>query len=223
MPNLTREVFDTTASTYDRDRSRLIPGCDLFYRWALDLIPAKSKVILDLGAGSGLLTLLLRDRFPHAHIHVADFSQPMLELARKRLEGDANVTFYCMDYLADPLPQQVCAVASSLSIHHLEDSGKRTVFQKVYAALKPNGVFVNAEQVAGPTPQLDERYKVWWLQQVRAAGATEQQFQDSLYRQKEDRCSPVQTQLAWMREAGFDDADCWYKNGRFAVMAGTRR
>ncbi len=223
MPNLTQEVFDTTASTYDKDRSRLIPGCDLFYRWALDLIPAKANVILDLGAGSGLLTALLRDRFPHAHIHVADFSQPMLELARKRLQGDRNVTFHCMDYLTDPLPQHVCAVASSLSIHHLEDEAKRTVFQKVYAALKPNGAFVNAEQVAGPTPELDERYKAWWLHQVRAAGATEQQITDSFYRQKEDRCSPVEAQLAWMREAGFADADSWYKNGRFAVMAGTRR
>src|SRR5665213_2079364 len=85
MPNLTREVFDATASTYDRDRSLLIPGCDTFYRWAIDLIPPRAKNILDLGAGSGLLTTLIRNRFPNARIHLIDFSAPMLELASTRL------------------------------------------------------------------------------------------------------------------------------------------
>jgi len=84
-------------------------------------------------------------------------------------------------------------------------------------------VFVNADQVAGPTPELDERYKVLWMEQVRAAGATEQQLAASLYRQQEDRCASVEDQLGWMRAAGFADADCWYKENRFAVLAGTRR
>lgn len=223
MPNYTREVFDATASTYDRDRSRLIPGCDAFYRWALELIPPQAKTILDLGAGSGLLTVLLRARFPRAHIHLMDFSEPMLALARERLIGDDNLTFHCVDYVAEFLPEDLCAVVSSLSIHHLEDDGKRAVFHKAHAALKPGGVFVNADQVAGPTTELDDRYKALWLAQVRELGATEEQIEASLYRQREDRCSPAADQLAWMREAGFADADCWYKEGRFAVMAGTRR
>jgi tRNA (cmo5U34)-methyltransferase len=222
MPNLTRQVFDATASTYDRDRSRLIPGCDAFYRWAIDLIPSRAKTILDLGAGSGLLTVLIRDRFPGAHIHLIDFSEPMLKLARERLAEDCSLSFHQADYVAERWPGELCAVVSSLSIHHLDDEGKRAVFQKAHAALKPNGVFINADQVAGPTPELDERYKAWWLAQVRALGATEEQIEDSLHRQREDRCSPVGDQLAWMREAGFGDVDCWHKEGRFAVMSGTR-
>lgn len=222
MPNLTREVFSATASTYDRDRSRLIPGYDTFYRWAIDLIPPRAKTILDLGAGSGLLTAMLREQFPHAHIHLIDFSAPMLEIARQRLAEDRNLTFHQADYVAQPWPMDLCAVVSSLSIHHLDDDGKRAVFRKAYAALKPRGVFVNADQVAGPTPELDERYKALWLQQIRALGATEEQIEASLYRRREDRCAPVQEQLSWMRDAGFADADCWYKEGAFAVFAGTK-
>lgn len=52
MANLTQEVFDTTASTYDSDRSLLLPSCDTFYRWAIDLVPPYAQHILDLGAGS---------------------------------------------------------------------------------------------------------------------------------------------------------------------------
>ena len=221
MANLTLEVFDATASTYDTDRSKLIPGCDAFYRWALDLIPARAKVICELGAGSGLMTRLIRDRFPAAHLHVIDFSTPMLELAKNHLGNDPNITWHKSDYATDPLPQNLCAVVSSLSIHHLDDADKRTVFRKVYESLKPNGVFVNADQVAGPTPTLEARYKALWLQQVRAAGATESQIEASLYRQQEDRCASVEDQLQWLHEAGFPNADCWYKDNRFAVLAGT--
>jgi tRNA (cmo5U34)-methyltransferase len=222
MTNRTQEVFDTTASTYDADRSKLIPGCDTFYRWAIDLIPPRAKNIVDLGAGSGLLTILIRNRFPEAHIQLIDFSAPMLDIARLRLGNDPNITFHRSDYVKEPLPQQLCAVASSLSIHHLDDADKRTLFERIYDALLPGGVFVNADQVAGPTPVLEERYKALYLEQVRAAGATEQQIAESLYRQQEDRCASLEDQLAWMRAAGFSDVDCWYKDNRFAVFAGTK-
>lgn len=222
MANLTRQVFNATASTYDADRSRLIPGCDRFYSWAIDLIPVHAKHILELGAGSGLYTQLIRDRFPEAKIHLMDFSGPMLALAQKRLGEDPLITYSQVDYLTEPFPHQLDAVVSSLSIHHLDDDGKRSIFRKAYDALVPKGVFINAEQVAGPTPDLDQRYRDLWLEQVRAAGATEQQITESLYRQQEDRCSPVEDQLRWLREAGFTDADCWYKENRLAVFAGSR-
>ncbi len=222
VANNTRAVFDATASTYDRDRSRLIPGCDAFYRWAIDLIPARAKRIVDLGAGSGLLSVLVRERFPDAQLHLIDFSAPMLDLARARLGDDPQVAYQQADYVTGDLPEGVCAVVSSLSIHHLDDADKRAVFQRVYRSLLPGGVFVNADQVAGPTPDLDTRYKSLWLEQVRAAGATEQQIADSLYRKQEDRCAPVAEQLDWMRAAGFANADCWYKDNCFAVFAGTR-
>jgi tRNA (cmo5U34)-methyltransferase len=222
MANRTKEVFDATASSYDVDRSRLIPGCDSFYRWAIDLIPAHARHVLDLGAGSGLLTVLIHNRFPQARIHLIDFSAPMLDLARRRL-GDAPYAVYEQaDYVKAALPQDLDAVVSALSIHHLDHVDKRALFRKIYAALAPGGRFINAEQVAGPTADLDECYKALWLEQVRRAGATPEQIEASVYRQREDRCASVEEQVQWLREAGFSDADCWYKENRLAVMAGTR-
>ncbi len=223
MGNRTKEVFDATASSYDAERSRLIPGCETFYWWAVDLIPADAEEILDLGAGSGFLSVLIRNRFPQARIHLIDFSGPMLELARRRLGETALITYEQADYGKAALPKGLDAVVSSLSIHHLEDEGKLELFRKIHAALAAGGRFINADQVAGPTAELEERYKALWLEQVRLAGATPEQIRTSLYRQREDRCAPVEAQLQWLREAGFSDADCWYKESRFAVMAGTRQ
>ncbi len=144
MTNQTKAVFDAAASIYDKDRSRLIPGCDTFYRWAIDLIPERAQRILDLGAGSGLLTILVRDRFPEADIHLMDFSGAMLDLARRRLGDSPAITYEEADYVVAPLPRNLDAVVSSLSIHHLENAEKREVFRKIYEALAPAGVFIDA-------------------------------------------------------------------------------
>src|SRR6185312_14260572 len=116
-----------------------------------------------LGAGSGLFTILLRQHFPNAHIHVIDFSAPMLALAHERLGIDSGISYLHADYTKSPLPQPVCAIVSSLSIHHLDDRGKQLVYRRAFEALKPNGVFVNADHIAGPTPQVEEIYQQRWL------------------------------------------------------------
>lgn len=222
MVNNSQTVFDVTASTYDKDRAKLIPAHDRFYGWAVGLIPADAQRILDLGAGSGVLTAFVRQGFPAARIHLLDFSAPMLDLAKKRLGEDTGLTYEVGDYTRVTLPEGLDAIVSALSIHHLDDADKPGLFARAYEALRPGGVFVNADQVLGPTPELEARYKALWLAQVRENGATEQQISDSLYRQQEDRCATVSQQLQWMREAGFADADCWFKDNRFAVMAGTK-
>lgn len=221
--NKSHAVFDATAATYDRDRMKLIPGHEAFYAAALELIPADARLIVDLGAGSGLFSTMLRTSFPAAHLHLIDFSQPMLDLARQRLGRNSNdpaITYTLADYTTHPLPSACDAIVSSLSIHHLEDERKRALLPRVLAALRPGGVFLNADHIAGPTPELEATYHQRWLSNVRALGATDQQIADSLYRQQEDRRTPIEPQLAWLREAGFRNVDCWYKHSSFAVLTG---
>ena len=222
MATTTQTAFDVTASTYDTDRAKLIPCYDAFYRRTTDLIAHDAREVLDLGAGTGLLSTFVRQWYPAAHIHLMDVSEPMIERARTRLAGDNNVTFEVADYNTAPLGSNYDSIVSALSIHHLDDDAKRALFAKIFAALRPGGTFVNAEQVAGPTAEIDTRYKQLWLEQVREAGATAGQIADSLYRQQDDQCASVEDQLNWMRRAGFSDADCWFKDNRFAVLSGTR-
>ena len=222
MATGTQQAFSATAALYDRNRSRLIPCFDSMYRWAVDLLPLGCTRVLDLGAGTGLLSTFVRSRLPEAELHLIDFSEAMLAQARVRFAGDSRVTYALADYAVEGLRGSYDAVVSALSIHHLENDAKQQLFRAVRNVLLPGGVFINAEQVLGPTPALDERYRALWLEQVRALGATDQEVADSLYRQQQDRCATVEDQLGWMREAGFHDVDCWFKDGRFAVLAGTR-
>jgi tRNA (cmo5U34)-methyltransferase len=221
-PNNTQAVFDATAATYDRDRMKLIPGHERFYAAALSLIPPNAGLIVDLGAGSGLFSAMLHAAFPHAELHLLDFSAPMLDLARARLGNAPNLHYTLADYTTAALPTSADAIVSALSIHHLEDDAKHSLLPRIFAALRPGGVFLNADHIAGPTPALEALYQRRWLAAVRAEGATAKQIADSLFRQTEDRRSPIDLQLRWLEAAGFADVDCWFKDNSFAVLTGMR-
>ncbi len=215
-------VFDITAGAYDLARRRLIPGFEKFYATAVAQIPEGADHILDLGAGTGLLSLFVRQRFPGAYLHLVDSSKPMLDQARERFSRDQEVAFQLGDYTQVLEPRGYDAVVSALSIHHLTDEAKRQTFGYIYQALRPGGMFINAEQVLAPTPEQETEAQAEWLVEVRASGATEDEIGASLMRQKEDRCATVAEQMQWMQQAGFGNVHCAYARGRFAVLAGSR-
>ena len=86
----------------------------------------------------------------------------------------------------------------------------------------PGGGFVNAEQVAGPTPCFERLYRTWHEASARAAGTDGAEWAGALERMRHDRCADVESQLRWLREAGFDAADCLFKDHRFAVLVARR-
>ena len=86
------------------------------------------------------------------------------------------------------------------------------------AALAPGGVFVNAEQVAGESASLDAFYVERHERAARALGATEAEWAAAAQRMSHDLCATVEDQLAWLRAAGFADAGCLWRDGRFAVL-----
>ncbi len=216
--------FDATASTYDRSRRQLIPCFDDFYRAAVELAPFgryDAIDVLDLGAGTGLMATFFAEAFPSAHLTLIDVAGEMLDRARQRFASDpSKFTYAVMDYAAGELPGTFDVVVSCLSIHHLSDAGKMELFRRVRDALRPGGVFINADQVLGATPAVEERNHAAWLASVRQLGASEEDLAAAQERQKHDRPSTLIDQLRWLEEAGFADVDCAYKSGMFAVYSG---
>jgi tRNA (cmo5U34)-methyltransferase len=221
MTNRTTDAFDAHADRYDSLRRRLIPPYDAFYGTAVSALgliprPGGPRRILDLGAGTGLLARHVLDAYPDAELTLLDGAPAMLDQARDAL-GDRHS--YVVGDLSDPLPGDgYCAVVSALAIHHLDDAGKQALFARVHDALAPGGLFVNAEQVTGPSPLFDDLYARWHEQQSRALGASDEDWAGAEERMAHDRCSDVESQLTWLRAAGFGDADCLFKDHRFAVL-----
>ena len=220
-------AFSGHASEYTAQRRRLVPGFDAFYGTAVEVVGLVHRHdaplrVLDLGAGTGLMSAAVAAAVPAARLELLDASEPMLAEARARL-GDRAVAVHVGD-MASALPAgPFDAVDSALAIHHLLDAGKRALFARVREALADPGVFLNAEQLAAPTPALTDVYTERWVQDCRALGASEAEIEDARARMAHDRCADLESQLGWLREAGFAAADCFYRSWRNGVYAGFTR
>jgi tRNA (cmo5U34)-methyltransferase len=221
MADDARRVFEDHADEYDALRRRLVPCHDAFYGAAVDALDKVGRPlrrVLDLGAGTGALSVRVAAAHPDTELVLLDGSPAMLAHARAALGDRAG--FVVAD-LRDPLPPgPFDAVVSALAIHHLDDGEKRALLGRVRDALTPGGVFVNAEQVLGETPEVDAQHLHDHRHASTALGASEEEWAAAMERMSHDRCATVDDQLRWMREAGLVDAGCPFRDGRFAVLTG---
>lgn len=218
--------FGAGAATYDRARRQLIPCFDAFYAAAVALAPfdeAAPLRVLDLGAGTGLLSSFFAARYERATFRLVDLSADMLDLARRRFDGDQRFSYEAADLAEQPRDGATYdLIISALAIHHLDDRAKRALFARVRDALAPGGTFINADQVAGRTAATTARNHQMWLDGARALGVSDADLGAALERMRHDRMAPLADQLAWLTAAGFEDADCTFQSGMFAVFSGCK-
>lgn len=219
-------AFNLAAAEYDGLRRILIPCFDDFYSTAVQVISFERTAplkILDLGAGTGLYSGMVQALFPNAEFTLIDVALEMLEKAQTRFAGMGKFPKILIgDYAEADFGTSYDLITSALSIHHLSDADKAKLYSRVYQALKPGGMFINADQVLGKTSYLDKLYRQNWLDAVQALGVSADDLAAAQKRMEFDRLAPLDLQLAWLEAAGFRDVDCWYKNFSFVVFGGYR-
>jgi tRNA (cmo5U34)-methyltransferase len=174
----------------------------------IEFLPLDPRRVLDLGTGAGRLLALVKAAHPEAQFTGLDFSPTMLEALRQQFAGDAQVTVVAHD-LDEVLPSMAPfdAVISSFAIHHLTHERKRTLYAEVFEVLAPGGVFCNLEHVASPTARLHAEF-------LRAISWADEDPSNKLL--------DLESQLAWLREIGFEDVDCHWKWRELALFAGSK-
>jgi len=220
-----RDAFDTIAGRYDSQRRWIIPGMNEFYGaavWAAAW-PGTSPRILDIGAGTGLLSALMVERYPDASLTLLDFAEQMLAVAKQRFAGRENVRYITGDYRNVDLGGTYDVVCSALSIHHLPDEEKAGLCRRIHGILNPGGIFVNADQATGETAVLDKMFMEYWDSFLKSGPLSdEQRAEVSKRRDSLDRNAKLSAQLSWLRDAGFSDVDVVYRNRMFVVLTGRR-
>jgi tRNA (cmo5U34)-methyltransferase len=174
--------FHFDPATYLGNMRADIPVFDeLQEQTALATADVVATQILELGVGTGMTAKAVLARHPGARLLGIDENAEMLAAAN--LDADLRVA-----RLEDPLPQgPFDLVVSCLAVHHLDSAGKRELFRRIAAALKPGGRFVLADVVV---PELEDD----------AVTPTTPDY---------DRPDPVSDQLEWLREAGFEADTTW--------------
>lgn len=99
------------------------------------------ETIVDAGCGSGRVTELLLERLPDGQVIALDGSASMIEAARERLSGHANIEFAVMDLLKlDLSDRQVDGVISTATFHWITDHPR--LFEGLHAIIRPGGQLV---------------------------------------------------------------------------------
>ncbi|BDV44859.1 SAM-dependent methyltransferase [Geotalea uraniireducens] len=222
------EAFDNSVAYYDGWVRKAVPGYDDLFAIARELLPFPAAApieVLDLGAGTGLFSWQVLAKYPQARFVLCDVADRMLDVARERFRDYPDQFRYLLsDYRELRDPGRFDLVISSLSIHHLADEEKKALCGRVYALLRDGGMFVNIDQIKGPTPGLQELYWNTWLAKIRQAGATEEEVRAGIERRLAyDREATLADQLRWLEEAGFADVDCIYKNYLIGLIIGVKK
>jgi tRNA (cmo5U34)-methyltransferase len=229
------EVFVNTAD-FDTGIRRLLPKYDEMLDVLVGCIASNNHRILELGCGTGELSLKVLQCYPSAEIFAVDYSPRMLDFARTKIESAgyaARWTGIELDFgewANNPnvlgLGDKFNAAISSLAIHHLEDEMKLKLFQRIRESLIAGGCFWNADPVLAESAVMKDIYQAaredWALSQgetlatIRAGVGTSVSYGYS----NPDRLATVAAQLEMLANAGFETVAVPWKYYGMAVFGG---
>lgn len=213
--------FNQIANEYDMNRRKFIPCFDDFYINTTNFIASNIKApkcIIDLGAGTGLLSYFWYQHFSAAEYILTDIADEMLHIAQKRFAGIENISYQAQDYSVG-LPEQFFdTVISALSIHHLEDDNKMKLFSKIYDSLPDHGLFVNYDQFCAGQHEMDRWFDSYWESQLYHSGLTEKDIELWKERRKLDRECSVEQEIDMLNKCKFKVVKCVYSYQKFSVI-----
>ena len=154
--------------------------------------------VLDIGAGYGLLSEQVLERFPRAQVVCHDFSEPMFAHAKERLARASERVSFAKGDLRDPswhasLSGPFDAVVSSIAIHNVRYPERiRAIYSETFPLVGPGGCFFNYDMLSSGTDASPSEVEP----------------------------ATLENQLRWLREAGFRDVDCFGKTPPNSAIIG---
>lgn len=246
-----RDRFFTMAECYDRMAGYVVPRYDWLQNELIALLFAdgvEDKLIVDLGAGSGILLDKILTRHPAARAVWVDFSDDFQAVARRRLARHGRRVQFALAPLEnawqDCLGEAPDAVVSMSAIHHLDTAGKRELYGRIFAVLRPGGWFYNVDETS---TLYDDAYRntlAYWVRHVdeirqkvpptlqEACGQFCEKF-DGWKRRNlsgdqrakvagDDIHEDFLEQMRWLRQAGFAEVDLFLKFQLWSAFGGRK-
>ena len=224
MSHSVRSHLRLEIDAYDDTIRKFIPGYEEgLTRAANEIAGAHPTLVLDLGAGTGALAEAVLEHERVGSVEAVDIDPEMLAQARIRLKR-FGTRARCRRRSFDALLPECDAVATSLALHHVPTMERKlTLYERIYRALRPGGVFVNADVIISAHPVARARSYRLWAAHLVSCGIDEQRAYEHFAEwSAEDTYFPLDDELAAMRKADFY-AECIWRDCPNTLLVGRKK
>src|SRR5262245_24592695 len=210
--------FGGMVESYDSLIRRAVPRYDEMTDRLMDSLPRAAPSILELGCGTGNLTLRLVERFSNASITTVDAAPEMTAITAHRAGKRVTTITERFEEL-DFKPGAFNLVTSCMSLHHVRDIG--VLYRAIARWLTPDGAVRIADQVLGATDELQRLYWDRWLEFCHLPGHCTEEEIRSLedHAAAHDHYVPLAEHSRLLSAAGFARLDCVWRNWMYTVIA----
>ena len=228
-----REAADyDTRSTFDKgDR-------DQHRHYVADLVrhlkPDLSRFV-DLGCGTGFFAEAVLGAAPQARGLLVDGSDPMLDMAKRRLASDAHRLTYLHAQVGeiryDPPWDRVDLIISALTLHLVDREVRAQALHQAFAALAASGILILIDHFVSRSPRHAGLLEYLACRDVQRrmqaafgpalAASRQMQIEEIIRRDRERDASEgaAHLEVAEIREmvaaAGFGEAGILFQDPRF--------
>lgn len=207
------------AADYDSQVRVTIPYYDAFHAETINRVKAIRKepqMWLDTGCGTGTFVEEALVAFPNTHFIIADPSEKMLGIAKKKL---AYASSDRVEFLKPAVTQDLGGLERKLDVitaiqsHHYMTNGERAKATKVcFNLMQHGGVYITYENVRPLTAKGIEIGKEYWKRFQLAKGRDAATVENHLCRfDAEYFPITIMDHLSLLRKTGFSTSEIlWY-------------
>jgi tRNA (cmo5U34)-methyltransferase len=223
-----KEHFDEEAKEFDKTILKLIPHYKEMIDSMISAIPYDSSdsfSVLDLGCGTGNVSLAVKQKYTYASVSCIDIAENMIEMAKIKLENYDDIKYYTGDFSKFKFEGKYDVIVSSLALHHIiTDEEKKNFYCKIYDLLNPGGFFINSDCVLGSNEKLTDLYTEKWVE-FMLESVTEGEVEEKWLPQSkaEDFPAAMMDHISWLEETGFKRMDIIWKYYGWAVYCGSHQ
>ena len=219
------EFWGEQAARYDGLIRRTVPFYDTLTDRLIASLPGARRV-LELGCGTGNVSIRLASALPAATFTFVDASPEMTAVTRARLEAVAPATR--ADFVEarfEELPARPDGwdlVVASLSLHHLSDPAP--FYALLADSMAPGAALRMADAIRAADPAHHTQdmtgFRAFWDQPGHLDPEERVAVDDHVSRH--DHYYTLEQHFDWLRAAGFTRCDCLWREGLFAVLSAER-
>ncbi len=217
-----------TATAEERERKRAA-------QWRLmgELLPfgvQDAFTFLDLGAGTGAAARGILDLYPRSTAILTDFSAQMMGEGQRGMAPFAGRFQYIEFDMSSnnwpsAIPATLDAIVTSMSIHHLPDHRKQGLFAEIFEHLTPGGWYLNYDPVTSADPVVEATWERGNDRNDPEAAVKRLHRSPDEHARFENHVRymiPLEQQLEYLRSAGFQGIDVYWKLLENVIYGGCR-